>query len=101
MACRNLIGLVVVTILQACSTTSVPEATSATIAEDTADSGCGSRRMLPKSDRCCVDVQSIPQRVYRWVDKEGNIYYGDSVPTEYADKAEEVQIDPCLFLRGD
>ncbi|HEX7718897.1 MAG TPA: DUF4124 domain-containing protein, partial [Woeseiaceae bacterium] len=25
------------------------------------------------------------QRLYRWVDKDGNIHYGDSIPAEYAE----------------
>jgi hypothetical protein len=30
------------------------------------------------------------QKVYRWVDKDGNIHYGDSVPAEYAEVDKQV-----------
>lgn len=30
------------------------------------------------------------QKVYRWVDADGNVYYGDSVPAEFAERPKEV-----------
>lgn len=30
------------------------------------------------------------QKLYRWVDKEGNVHYGDSIPAEYAEVDKEV-----------
>ena len=30
------------------------------------------------------------QKVYKWVDADGNIYYGDSVPAEFAERPKEV-----------
>jgi len=30
------------------------------------------------------------QKVYRWVDDDGNVYYGDSVPAEFAERPKEV-----------
>jgi hypothetical protein len=30
------------------------------------------------------------QKLYRWVDKEGNVHYGDSVPAEYAEVEKQV-----------
>ena len=30
------------------------------------------------------------QKVYRWVDKDGNVYYGDSIPAEFAERPKEV-----------
>ncbi len=30
------------------------------------------------------------QKVFRWEDDEGNIYYGDSIPAEYAERPKEV-----------
>jgi hypothetical protein len=93
MICRHFVGLVAITILQACSTTSVPEATSVTIVEDMAENSYRSHETLPGSGGCRVDVQSNPRQIYKWVDEEGNIYYGDSVPPEFADKAKDVLID--------
>jgi len=97
MTCRHFLGLVAITILQACSTTSAAEATSATIVEDTAENSCRSHETLPGSGGCRVDVQSNPRQTYKWVDKEGNIYYGDCVPPEFADKAKDVLIDQWPF----
>lgn len=33
------------------------------------------------------------QKTYRWVDKEGNVHYGDSIPAEYAEVDKEVLND--------
>jgi hypothetical protein len=30
------------------------------------------------------------QKLYRWIDKEGNVHYGDSIPAEYAEVDKEV-----------
>ncbi len=30
------------------------------------------------------------QKVYKWVDADGNVYYGDSVPAEFAERPKEV-----------
>jgi len=30
------------------------------------------------------------QKVFRWEDDEGNVYYGDSIPAEYAERPKEV-----------
>lgn len=30
------------------------------------------------------------QKVYRWEDADGNVYYGDSIPAEYAERPKEV-----------
>jgi hypothetical protein len=30
------------------------------------------------------------QKLYRWVDKEGNVHYGDSIPPEYAEVEKQV-----------
>jgi len=29
-------------------------------------------------------------KVYRWVDEDGNVFYGDSIPAEYAERPKEV-----------
>ena len=46
----------------------------------------------------CVILAFLPaavmaqgdQRMYRWVDKDGNIHYGDSIPAEYAEVDKQV-----------
>ena len=37
-----------------------------------------------------VAAAQSEQKLYRWVDKEGNIHYGDSIPAEYAEVDKEV-----------
>ena len=34
--------------------------------------------------------QKGQQKVYRWVDKNGHVHYGDSIPVEYADQDRDV-----------
>ena len=29
-------------------------------------------------------------KVYKWTDEEGNVYYGDSVPPQYAERPKQV-----------
>lgn len=40
-----------------------------------------------------ADAQSAQRQTYKWVDDEGVIHYGDSVPPEYADKQKDVLND--------
>ena len=35
-------------------------------------------------------AQSDKKKLYRWVDKDGQVHYGDSVPAEYAEQDREV-----------
>ena len=37
-----------------------------------------------------ADAQSGQKKVYRWVDRNGQVHYGDSVPAEYADQDRDV-----------
>ncbi len=37
-----------------------------------------------------ADAQSGTKKLYRWVDKSGQVHYGDSIPPEYADQDREV-----------
>jgi len=37
-----------------------------------------------------ADAQSGQKKVYRWVDKNGQVHYGDSVPAEYADQDRDI-----------
>ncbi len=37
-----------------------------------------------------ADAQSGQKKVYRWVDKNGQVHYGDRVPAEYADQDRDV-----------
>ena len=38
------------------------------------------------------------QKVYRWVDDEGNVYYGDSVPVEFRDQRKDVLDDTGVMI---
>jgi hypothetical protein len=33
------------------------------------------------------------QKLYKWTDKDGNVYFGDSIPAEYAERPKEVLND--------
>jgi hypothetical protein len=35
-------------------------------------------------------AQDKQQKLYRWVDKNGQVHYGDSVPAEYAEQDRDV-----------
>jgi hypothetical protein len=37
-------------------------------------------------------------KVYRWVDEEGNVYYGDSVPAEFRDQRKDVLDDSGITI---
>jgi len=37
-------------------------------------------------------------KVYRWVDEEGNVYYGDSVPAEFRDQPKDVLDDSGVTI---
>ncbi len=37
-----------------------------------------------------VAVASDNQKVYKWEDEDGNVYYGDSVPSEFAERPKKV-----------
>ena len=37
-----------------------------------------------------ADAQSGSKKLYRWVDRNGQVHYGDSIPAEYADQDREV-----------
>ena len=38
------------------------------------------------------------QKVYRWVDEDGNVYYGDSVPVEFRDQRKDVLDDTGVMV---
>jgi len=40
------------------------------------------------------------QKVYKWVDADGNIYYGDSVPAEFAERPKEVLNDHGVIVEN-
>lgn len=40
-----------------------------------------------------VALADTPQKLYRWVDKDGIVHYGDSVPAEYAEAEKQVLND--------
>ena len=37
-------------------------------------------------------------KVYRWVDEDGNVYYGDSVPVEFRDQRKDVLDDTGVMI---
>ena len=37
-----------------------------------------------------ADAQTDKKKTYRWVDKNGQVHYGDSVPAEYADQDRDI-----------
>ena len=37
-------------------------------------------------------------KVYRWVDEDGNVYYGDSVPVEFRDQKKDVLDDTGVMI---
>jgi len=37
-----------------------------------------------------ADAQTEKKKLYRWVDKNGQVHYGDSVPPEYAEQDREI-----------
>jgi hypothetical protein len=39
------------------------------------------------------------QKLYRWVDKDGNVHYGDSVPAEYAEVDKQVVNEHGITVR--
>ncbi|HZW59584.1 MAG TPA: DUF4124 domain-containing protein [Woeseiaceae bacterium] len=48
-------------------------------------------------------LADTPQKLYRWVDEDGVVHYGDSVPAEYADVEKQVLNDAGItvgVLRG-
>lgn len=48
-------------------------------------------------------LADTPQKLYRWVDKDGVVHYGDSVPAEYAEVEKQVLNDAGVtvdVLRG-
>ena len=40
------------------------------------------------------------QKVYKWMDADGNIYYGDSVPAEFAERPKQVLNDHGLTVEN-
>ena len=42
---------------------------------------------------CSVAAQNKTQRMYRWVDTDGAVHYGDSVPAEYAELERQIVND--------
>ena len=55
--------------------------------QDSACLPCCWRFALPAAPRRSSDKQ---KKLYRWVDKNGQVHYGDSVPAEYAEQDRDV-----------
>ncbi len=52
---------------------------------------------------CGAAFADTPQKLYRWVDKDGVVHYGDSIPAEYAEVEKQVLNDAGItvdVLRG-
>lgn len=43
-------------------------------------------------------VAGEEQKVYKWEDAEGNVYYGDSIPPEFAERPKEVLNDEGIIV---
>jgi hypothetical protein len=41
----------------------------------------------------CSPAMAREEQIYKWVDEDGNVFYGDSVPPEYAERPKEVLND--------
>jgi len=87
------LGLLAIIFLHACSTTPALDENAVITVEDTAETSSRSHIQPPDSDDCRFYVRSTPQKVYRWVDKDGAVYYGDSIPAEYAKKPNQAADD--------
>ena len=52
---------------------------------------------------CGAALADTPQKLYRWVDKDGVVHYGDSIPAEYAEVEKQVLNEAGItvdILRG-
>jgi len=48
------------------------------------------RILLPLLALALASGPAVAQKLYRWVDKDGQVHYGDRVPPEYAEQDREV-----------
>ena len=74
-------GFAAIVLLQACSTASTSEVNVVHAVEPTAKVEC-------KPIASFLARYTQDQKIYRWEDEEGNVYYGDSLPPESAEKPE-------------
>ena len=53
------------------------------------------RKIFFSAALCLVALPAVAEeaKVYKWTDKDGNVYFGDSVPAEYAERPKEVVND--------
>ena len=53
------------------------------------------RKIFFSAAVCLLAVPAAAEeaKVYKWTDKDGNVYFGDSIPAEYAERPKEVVND--------
>ena len=74
-------GFAAIVVLQACSTVSTSEVNAVHTVESTAIVEC-------KPIALFLARYTQDQKVYRWEDEEGNVYFGDSPPPESVENVE-------------
>lgn len=48
----------------------------------------------------CSQAMARDEQIYKWVDEDGNVFYGDSVPPEYAERPKEVLNDQGVAVEA-
>ena len=48
----------------------------------------------------CSPAMARDEQIYKWVDEDGNVFYGDSVPPEYRDRPKEVLNDQGVAVEA-
>jgi len=48
----------------------------------------------------CSPAMARDEQIYKWVDEDGNVFYGDSVPPEYAERPKEVLNDQGVAVEA-
>jgi hypothetical protein len=48
------------------------------------------RSLLPLLLLAVASGPAVAQKLYKWVDKDGQVHYGDRIPPEYADQDRDV-----------
>ena len=48
----------------------------------------------------CSPAMAREEQIYKWVDEDGNVFYGDSVPPEYAERPKEVLNDQGVAVEA-
>lgn len=48
----------------------------------------------------CSPAMAREEQIYKWVDEDGNVFYGDSVPPEYAERPKQVLNDQGVAVEA-